>query len=54
MRLRGLPRLVVDDSDTDCELMAQALAQEDALITTVADGQQAVQLLEARPGGWIW
>jgi light-regulated signal transduction histidine kinase (bacteriophytochrome) len=53
MRLRGLRCLVVDDSDTHCELIAQALAQEDALLTTVADGQQAVQLLEARPGGWI-
>jgi PAS domain S-box-containing protein len=52
VRLRGLRCLVVDDSDTHCELMAQALAQEGALVTTVADGQQAVQLLEARPGGW--
>jgi PAS domain S-box-containing protein len=52
VRLRGLRCLVVDDSDTHCELMAQALSQEGALVTTVADGQQAVQLLEARPGGW--
>ena len=52
MRLRGLRCLVVDDSVTHCDLMARALAQEGALVTTAADGQQAVQLLEGRPEGW--
>jgi len=48
-RLVGLRVLVVDDSDTHRDLMAQALSMEGAAVTTAVNGQEAVQFLESAP-----
>ncbi len=48
-RLMGLHILVVDDSAMNRDLMERALALEGATATLAAEGQQALQLLKARP-----
>ena len=50
--LGGWRFLVVDDSDTHRELMAQALTLEGATVTTAVNGQQAVRLLESTPASY--
>ncbi len=48
-RLKGLHILVVDDSAMNRDLMERALLLEGAAATLAAEGQQALQLLKARP-----
>ncbi len=48
-RLSGAHLLVVDDSALNLDLVERALALEGATATLAADGQQAVQILHARP-----
>ena len=48
-RLTGLRVLVVDDSALNRLLVERALRQEGALPTLAGDGQQALQILKARP-----
>ncbi len=48
-RLKGLHILVVDDSAMNRDLMERALVLEGAAATLAAEGQQALQLLKARP-----
>lgn len=48
-RLIGLRVLVVDDSALNRLLVERALRQEGALPTLAGDGQQALQILKARP-----
>ncbi len=48
-RLQGCHFLVVDDSETHRALMKQALEWEGSEVLTAADGQQALQILEAQP-----
>ncbi len=51
-RLQGAHVLVVDDSAMNRDLAERALALEGATATLAADGQQALQLLQARPDGF--
>ncbi|MCV2219662.1 ATP-binding protein [Thauera sp. Sel9] len=51
-RLQGAQVLVVDDSAMNRDLAERALALEGAAATLAADGQQALQLLKARPDGF--
>ncbi|MCA0185067.1 MAG: PAS domain S-box protein [Proteobacteria bacterium] len=51
-RLQGAHLLVVDDSAMNRDLVERALALEGASATLAADGLQALQILEARPGGF--
>ncbi len=48
-RLQGCSFLVVDDSETHRALMKQALEWEGAGVVTATHGQQAIQILAARP-----
>ena len=48
-RLSGLRILVVDDSPINREVVESLLAREGAVATPAADGQEAVELLRARP-----
>ena len=51
-RLAGLHLLVVDDSAMNREVVERALTLEGATASQAADGQQAVQMLKARPAGF--
>ncbi len=51
-RLTGARVLVVDDSAMNRDLVEVALGREGARVTLAADGQQAVQLLQASPAGF--
>jgi len=51
-RLMGAHLLVVDDSAMNRDLVERALSLEGATATLAADGQQALQLLQARPDGF--
>ncbi|NML26217.1 response regulator [Zoogloea sp. G-4-1-14] len=51
-RLNGAHLLVVDDSAMNRDLVERALALEGATTTLAADGLQALQILQARPGGF--
>jgi len=51
-RLPGARVLMVDDSAMNRDLVERALSQEGATVTLAADGQQALQLLGSRPGGF--
>ena len=50
--LTGARLLVVDDSAMNRDLVERALRLEGATATLAADGQQAIQLLKARPRGF--
>jgi CheY-like chemotaxis protein len=51
-RLTGVRLLVVDDSAMNRDVVERALAVEGALATPAVDGQQAIQLLAARPAAF--
>ncbi len=51
-RLTGMRVLVVDDSALNRDVVERALGLEGAIATLAADGQQAVQLLRARPAAF--
>ena len=51
-RLAGLHLLVVDDSAMNREVVERVLTLEGATASQAADGQQAVQILKARPAGF--
>lgn len=50
--LTGLRVLAVDDSRINLMVVQKALQQEGATVTLAQDGEQALQILRARPGGF--
>ena len=51
-RLQGLRVLIVDDNRINRFMLERFLKDEGATVTSLADGQQAVQALCANPQGW--